>query len=293
MEQGSLRCDANVSVRPVGEASLGTKTEGKNLNSFRFLQKALDFEIVRQIEVMKSGGHVEQETLLWDEERQRTVVMRSKEEAHDYRYFAEPDLLSVVVSDSWLDELTQTIPELPDERRERFIQEFNLSHEEAFQLTQSRNFADFFEEAVTIFPKAKAISNWMMGELTRYLKRDTREISEAPVTPQQVADLVRLVDGGSISGKIAKQVFETVYETGDEVESIVAREGFRQISDESELEEVVGGIIEANPDKVQAYREGKKGLMGFFVGEVMKQTRGQANPTLLNRMFQIRLDSDE
>ena len=292
MEQGSLRCDANVSVRPVGAKTLGTKTEIKNLNSFRFLQKALDFEIDRQVGLLRSGQTVDQETRLWDEARERTIVMRSKEEAHDYRYFAEPDLLPVVVAESWLEELKGTIPELPEVRRERLVLECGLGHEEALFLTQTRPFADFFEEAVAVYPEAKAISNWMMGELTRYLNRDNLEIQNSSLRPGQLAELVRSIDAGEISGKIAKQVFEKVYETGEDPGAVIVREGFRQISDEGELEGIVAGIIEANPEKVDAYRAGKTGLMGFFVGEAMKKTRGQADPKVVNQMLRSRLELD-
>ena len=289
MEEGSLRCDANVSVRPEGVEELGTKTEIKNLNSFRFLQKALDFEIDRQIELLRNEGVVQQETRLWDEEEQKTTVMRSKEEAHDYRYFAEPDLLPVVISEEWLEKLKAEIPELPEQRRERFIQEYSLSQEEALLLTQTRQLADYFEKAVESWQQPKAIFNWMLGDLTHHLKQDNRDITQCSVQPEQLADLVRLIDEGEISGKMAKQVFEKLYKTGEDPRSIIAQEGLRQISDEDQLKSIVDGVIESNPEKVEAYQAGKTGLLGFFMGQVMKETQGQANPKMINEMLQARL----
>jgi len=291
MEEGSFRCDANVSIRPVGASELGTKTEIKNLNSFRFLQKALEYEIERQKEVIGEGGQVEQETRLWDEEGQKTLVMRSKEEAHDYRYFPEPDLLPVVVSEEWIEELKAQIPELPEARRLRFFKEYALTHEEALLLTQTRPFADFFETAVKTYDQPKAILNWMMGDLMGHLKKDNREIHECLVRPEHLANLVRLIDKGEISGKMAKQVFEKLYETGDDPQAIIAQEDLKQISDESQLAGIVDRILESNPDKVEAYQAGKAGLLGFFMGQVMKETRGQANPEMVSQMLEGKLRS--
>ena len=291
MEEGSFRCDANVSIRPLGSSELGTKTEIKNLNSFRFLQKALEYEIGRQKEVIGGGGQVEQKTLLWDEEGQKTLVMRSKEEAHDYRYFPEPDLLPVVVSEKWIEELKAQIPELPEKRRRRFVKEYALTHEEALLLTQTRQFAEYFETAVRTYNQPKAIFNWMMGELTRYLKKDNQGIHECLVKPEHLAKLIRLIDQGEISGKMAKQVFEKLYETGEDVEAIISQEDLRQISDEDQLTSIVNRVLESNPEKVEAYRAGKEGLLGFFMGQVMKETRGQANPQMVSQMLEGMLRS--
>jgi aspartyl-tRNA(Asn)/glutamyl-tRNA(Gln) amidotransferase subunit B len=290
MEEGSLRCDANVSVRPSGTTTFGTKTEIKNLNSFRFLRRALNYEIERQVAVLEGGGRVEQETRLWDEESQKTFVMRSKEEAHDYRYFPEPDLLPVVVPQEWLDELRASIPELPEARRARFVEDYQLDQEMALQLTHSIAAADYFERAVSDCPRPTSIAHWIVGDLTRDLKRDGREIQESPVSPEQLAALVGLVEDGTISGKIAKEVFSKVYLTGKDPKTIVAEEGHRQISDQGELEMVVGEVIASNPKEVETYRSGKHGLIGFFVGQVMKRTKGQANPKVVNEMLRKRLD---
>jgi aspartyl-tRNA(Asn)/glutamyl-tRNA(Gln) amidotransferase subunit B len=291
MEEGSLRCDANVSVRPAGAEALGTKAEIKNLNSFRFLQKALEFEIDRQIQLIRNGSEVRQETRLWDDEKQQTTVMRTKEEAHDYRYFAEPDLLPVVISQEWLEELKADIPELPEQRRERFMQQYPLTQEEALLLTQTRKLADYFETAVESYQQPKAIFNWMLGDLTYHLKQDNRDIAQCPVQPEQLAGLVRLIDEGEISGKMAKQVFERLYETGEDPGNIISQEGLRQISDEGQLQSIVERVIESNPEKVQAYQSGKTGLLGFFMGQVMKETKDQANPKMINEMLQAKLQS--
>ena len=291
MEEGSLRCDANVSVRPVGSSALGTKTEIKNLNSFRFLQKALEYEIERQSRVLRESGQVEQQTRLWDEEHQKTLVMRSKEEAHDYRYFPEPDLLPVVISEEWLEELRADIPELPEGRRQRFVKDYLLGHEEALLLTQTRHFADYFETTVKIYDQPKAIFNWMLGELTRHLKKENKEITHCPVEPEHLANLVRLIDQGGISGKIAKQVFEKMYESGEDPQTIISQEGLQQISDEDQLKSIVNQVLESNPEQVEAYRAGKEGLLGFFMGQVMKETRGQANPQLVSQMLEGQLRS--
>ncbi len=292
MEEGSLRCDANISVRPLGSSTMGTKTEIKNLNSFRFLKKALDYEIERQIRIVRQGKRIEQETRLWDETSQTTMTMRSKEEAHDYRYFPEPDLLPVVISQEWLDELRDEIPELPEARRQRFVTEFGLDNESALLLTQSRRFADYFEKALSHYRRPVALSHWMAGDLTRDLKLDNLDIKECPVSPEHLAALVKLVDEGTISGKMAKDVFSKMFESGDEPGEIVSREGLKQISSADQLTEIVTAVLEANPDKVTAYRNGKLGLIGFFVGQVMRETKGQANPKLVNQLLQERLGSE-
>jgi aspartyl-tRNA(Asn)/glutamyl-tRNA(Gln) amidotransferase subunit B len=220
------------------------------------------------------------------------MTMRSKEEAHDYRYFPEPDLLPVVISQEWLEELRNEIPELPEARRRRFVEEFELDDESAVLLTQSRGFADYFEKAVSNYPHPVALSNWMAGDLTRDLKRDNLDISECPVSPENLAALVKLVDEGKISGKIAKDVFSKMFETGDEPAQIISREGLKQISSADQLTGIVAAILEANPDKVREYRSGKVGLIGFFVGQVMRETKGQANPQMVNQLLRERLGSE-
>ena len=289
MEEGSLRCDANVSVRPAGASELGTKTEIKNVNSFRFLQKALDYEIQRQIDLIKQDGQVEQETRLWDEKREQTFAMRSKEEAHDYRYFPDPDLLPLVVSEEWLEELKEEIPELPEARRERFVKEYELDPEDAALITQTKPFADYFEDAVKVFPQPKSIFNWMVGDLTFYLKGDDLSIEDCRVRPRDLARMLQLVEEGTISGKMAKEVFEKMYRTGKDPDTIVSKEGLRQISDTGELEALIDRILESNQKQVEAYRGGKKGLLSFFVGQAMKETRGQANPKLVSQMLREKL----
>ncbi|GAB4232965.1 MAG: Asp-tRNA(Asn)/Glu-tRNA(Gln) amidotransferase subunit GatB [Acidobacteriota bacterium] len=290
MEEGSLRCDANVSVRPVGTERFGTKTEIKNLNSFRFLRRALEYEIQRQVELLESGGQVVQETRLWDESAQRTVPMRSKEEAHDYRYFPEPDLLPLVVDRGWLEELRASLPELPLAKRRRFQEQYGLEPAVADLLTQEKAFADFFEAAVEVYEQPIKIANWMIGDLTRDLKRDGRDIRDCPFQPAHLAALVRLVDEGVITGKQAKDVFAKMYESGEDPERIVEAAGLRQISSEADLAGHVERVIAENPDKVEAYRGGKKGLLGFFVGQVMRATQGQANPQVVNRLLLERLE---
>jgi aspartyl-tRNA(Asn)/glutamyl-tRNA(Gln) amidotransferase subunit B len=289
MEEGSLRCDANVSVRPRGQSRFGTKVEIKNLNSFRFLQKGLDYEIQRQIDLIKRGGVVRQETRLWNDEQGKTFAMRSKEEAHDYRYFPEPDLMPIHLAPPWLEEIRSEIPELPEERRQRLVNEYGLTDEDALQVCQTREFADYFEGAARIRRSPRSVLNWMMGDLTRYLKRDNREISNCPVSFESLARLVGMVEEGSISGKIAKEVFERMYSTGASPGDIVASQNLGQISDQSELEKVIEAVLAANQGQVKAFRSGKEGLLGFFVGQVMRETRGQANPQLVNDMLKSKL----
>ncbi len=291
MEEGSLRCDANISIRPVGEERFGTKTEIKNMNSIRFLGKALEYEIERQKALIASGGRVVQETRLWDEAEQATFSMRSKEEAHDYRYFPEPDLLPVVVSEEWFEELRNSIPEMPYQRRDRLAADYDLEPEVADLLTQTRSTADYFEEATRSGPPVK-VANWILGDLTRDLKRDGLEIVSSPVPPAHLGCLVELIEKGEITGKIAKDVFVKMYETGRDPVEIVEESGLKQISNSSELEVIVDRILAVNPDKVKQFQEGKVGLIGFFVGQVMRETRGQANPKLVNELLAERLKAE-
>jgi len=290
MEEGSLRCDANVSVRPAGSLALGTKTEVKNLNSFRFLQKALEYEIARQSEVLAEGGRVVQETRLWDAGAGRTVGMRSKEEAHDYRYFPEPDLPPVVVDAERLERLRAELPELPAARRARFAAAYGLSEYDATQLTQSRQTADYFEAVVRAGAAPKAAGNWIMGELARHLKGAGLDIGRSPVAPERLAGLIALIEKGAISGTIAKGVFEKMFASGQSAEDIVAAEGLAQLDDEAALLAIVDSVVAAEPDAVAQYRAGKAATFGFLVGRVMKAAAGKANPRRVNDLLRRRLE---
>jgi aspartyl-tRNA(Asn)/glutamyl-tRNA(Gln) amidotransferase subunit B len=291
MEEGSLRCDANVSVRPVGEHKLGTKTELKNLNSFRFLQKALEYEIARQISVLKSGGVITQETRLWNTAEQKTVSMRSKEEAHDYRYFPEPDLPPLAVSEGWQAEIRAGMPELPEAKRQRFCTQYRIPDYDAAVLTTSRALADFFEQTVSLGANAKAASNWIMGDLLRDLKEFNKEIQSSPVEPRGIADLVQLIDSGEISGKMAKDVFEIMFREEKSPQTVIEEKGLKQITGTAEIEKVIHEVLASNQKTLEQYRGGKKTTFGFFVGQVMKATKGQANPGLVNELLKKILDS--
>lgn len=287
MQEGSFRCDANISLRPVGQKEFGTRCELKNMNSFRNVQLALEYEVRRQRDILLEGGQVMQQTLLWDPDRGRTEPMRGKEEAHDYRYFPDPDLVPVVVDDDWIERVREELPELPDSRRQRFIDGIGLSDYDATILTASRELADYFETALDTYQNAKKLANFIGTELLRDFGPE--RISECPVKPQQLAKLLGMIDEGTISGKIAKTVFGEMLTSGDEPESIVKAKGLVQMSDETELVTLVREILAANPDQVQQFREGKSKVMGFFVGQLMKKTKGQANPQLANKLFQQEL----
>ena len=291
MEEGSLRCDANVSIRKAGAATLGTKAEVKNLNSFRFLQKALEYEIDRQIDVLQAGGRIVQETRLWDSAAGVTVSMRSKEEAHDYRYFPEPDLPPVVVTEPGVAAIRAAMPELPDARRRRFAAAFGLSEYDAAQLTQSRTTAEFFERMLAAGAPPKAASNWIMGELARALKARGRDLSDPPLAPERLAGLIALIDSGKISGAIAKDVFEKMLETGRSADDIVAAEGLTQIDDEREIAALVARVIGDNADAVAQYRGGRAATFGFLVGQAMKAAGGKANPKRINELLRRALDA--
>ena len=291
MEEGSLRCDANVSVRPAGAQKLGTKAEVKNLNSFRFLQKALEHEIARQIEVVSEGGHVVQETRLWDAAAGRTMSMRSKEEAHDYRYFPEPDLPPVIVGAERVQRIRQSMPELPDARRRRLTTQYALPEYDAGQLTQTRALADYFESAVAAGAPAKLASNWIMGELARKLKDAGRGVEAAPVTADRLAALIALVDKGTISGSMAKDVFEKMFASGRSAAAIVAAEGLAQIDDESQIVGMIADVLSRNADAVAQYRGGKTATFGFLVGQVMKAAAGKANPRRVNELLRRALET--
>jgi len=290
MEEGSLRCDANVSVRPVGTTTFGTKAEVKNLNSFRYVQKALDYEIERQTELVAGGGRVEQETRLWDVAAGRTVSMRSKEEAHDYRYFPEPDLPPLEVDAAWVEEIKGALAELPESRRRRFVTQYALPEYDAGVLTQSPALADFFEATAALVDSPKSASNWVMGELTRKMNEIGITAEALPLTPAALAGLIRLVDSGTISGPIAKDVFEKMYESGRAADEIVATEGLARIDDAGAIEAHISDVLRANQKAVTQYREGKQQTFGFLVGQVIKATGGKANPTLVKDLLKKTLD---
>ncbi len=284
LEQGSLRCDANVSVRPVGSQEYGVKTEIKNINSFRFVEKALEYEIKRQIKLINSGEKIIQETRLWDSVTGTTQSMRSKEEAHDYRYFPEPDLAPVVVSSDWIEKIKENMPELPDAKIERFIKEYGLPVYDAENLTEEKSLSEWFEEAVRLGGKPKEIANWIMVELLRVLNEENKDITECNFKPSQLVELVNLVDKGIINRNIAKEVFEEIYKTGKSAELIVKEKGLTQISDDSLIIEAIKEVVEKNPKEVDRFRKGEEKLIGFFVGQVMKLTKGKANPKLVNEL---------
>ncbi|MBI4682606.1 MAG: Asp-tRNA(Asn)/Glu-tRNA(Gln) amidotransferase subunit GatB [Nitrospirae bacterium] len=289
MEEGSLRCDANVSVRPAGQQELGTKAEIKNMNSFRFIEKALEYEIKRQIKVLKESGRIIQETRLWDSNRGVTESMRSKEEAHDYRYFPEPDLMPVEFEQSWIDEIKTSICELPDIKRARYVKEFNLPEQDAGLLTSEKAVAEWFEEAVKSGGAPKSVGNWMMGDLMKLLNEENRQIEECMLKPKQLVDMLSLIDKGVISGKIAKTVFEEMYKTGRDAGVIVKEKGLVQVSDESEIEKAVDDVLANSPNEVERFKAGDAKLMGFFVGQIMKATKGKANPKIVNELLRKKL----
>ncbi len=289
MEEGSFRCDANISIRPKGAERLGTRSELKNLNSFKHVEKALYYEINRQKEIIIDGGRVVQETRLWNPDKNITTSMRSKEEAHDYRYFPDPDLLPLVVDNEWIDALKKTLPELPDRKKNRFISEFNLPSSDAEIMSSSRELADYFEECIKEFPKPKQVSNWIMGELLGLLNAEGKTIDRSPISSSNLARLLKLIDKGIISGKIAKTVFEDMANTGRHPEEIVEKKGLVQVTDVSAIEEVVSQILADNLKEVEGYRKGKKKLIGFFVGQVMKETKGKANPKIVNEILKDKL----
>jgi len=291
MEEGSLRCDANVSVRPGGSKEFGTKVEVKNLNSFRYLQKALEYEIERHIGVLESGGRIAQETRLWNQAEGRTVSMRSKEKAHDYRYFPEPDLLPVHVSPAWRDEIRRTLPELPEAKRARFVSSFGITPYDAEVLTNTQALANYFEHVVKAGAPGKAAANWMQTELLRSLKDSGKEIGASPVSPATLAELVKLVESAKITGAIGKKVFATMFESGRTAPEIVAAEGLSAHVSDSAIEQAAQEVIAKNPENVAKFKSGNEGVFKFFVGQVMKATRGQANPQAVNDILRKLLSS--
>ncbi|MEJ2111310.1 MAG: Asp-tRNA(Asn)/Glu-tRNA(Gln) amidotransferase subunit GatB, partial [Acidobacteriota bacterium] len=289
MEEGSLRCDANVSIREKGVEQFGTKVEIKNLNSFRFLQKALDYEIERQKRLQTDGEIIVQETRLWDESGGRTFPMRSKEEAHDYRYFPEPDLMPVKLDPEWVERIQGELPELPGPKMKRMMDAYELSVDDALFLTGSYSISDFFEECARISGNPKASANWIMGDLAYNLKNSGKDIADCPITARQLSSLIQAIDSGEISGKIGKTVFEEMFRTAEEPARIIERMGLVQVSDEASLEPLIARIVEANPSQVEQFRAGKTKVIGFFVGQVMKETKGQANPKVVNALLQKKL----
>ncbi len=292
MQEGSLRCDANVSVRPIGETKLGTRVEIKNLNSFRSLERAIEYEAKRQIEAIEDGEELFQETRTWDEEKQVTRSMRKKEEANDYRYFPDPDLLPVRISPEWIERIHREMPELPEQAQKRLVENFGLSEYDAGILTSTPEFLAFFDESSKLYADAKAIANWMMGELSRLLNNANLEINNSKISPQNLTNLLKLIDQSVISVTMAKNVFEEMFATGGQPEDIVKEKGLAQISDEDTLTRVIDEIVSGNPKVVEDYKQGKEKALGFFVGQVMKATKGQANPAVVNKLLKERLSRE-
>ena len=289
MEEGSFRCDANVSVRKRGEQALGTRAELKNLNSFRYIERALDYETIRQIELLESGGEVVQETRLFSPSEEITYSMRGKEEAHDYRYFPDPDLVPLLVDEGWVETIRADLPELPVEKMERFIGQYGLPRYDVEILAGDRSLADYFEEAVAHFPEPKTVSNWVMSELLREMKEGGVSAKDAPLGPKHLGELLQLIKDGTISGKMGKDIFPEIYRLGDSPKRYIEEKGLVQISDESALESTIEKIVARHPKEVEEFKAGKEKLLGFFVGQVMKETKGKANPKLLNELLLKRI----
>jgi len=290
LEEGSFRCDANVSLMPVGSSVFGTRAELKNINSFKFIKQAIEYEMERQAEILDEGGRIIQETRLFDPSTGTTRSMRGKEEAHDYRYFPDPDLVPVIVSNEWIEKVRATLPELPEAKRTRLTTELGLPEYDAEVLASSRELANYFEETVALFAQPKTVSNWVMGEVTRALNEDGKTISDCPVSPAQLADLLKLIEKGTISGKIAKTVFDEMYKTGKEPAAIVQEKGLVQVSDTGAIEAMIDEVLQKNPGQVDEYRGGKETLFGFFVGQVMRASKGKANPALVNELLLKKLN---
>lgn len=285
MEEGSLRCDANVSLRPYGQEEFGTKTELKNMNSFRGVQRGLEYEVDRQTEVLEDGDKVIQETRRWDEAQGRTIVMRTKEEAHDYRYFPDPDLVELHIDEAWQERVRATIPELPDARQARYTADYSLSSYDAGVITSSKKLADLFDESLNYTQDAKAVANWIMGDLLGYLNQNSKEIDEVKLTGQGLGEMIGLLEKGTINNKIAKTVFKEMLETGKSPQAIVEEKGLVQISDTGAIKEIVEKVVAANPQSVEDFRAGKDKAIGFLVGQVMKESKGKANPGLVNELL--------
>lgn len=290
MQEGSFRCDANVSVRPLGQEKLGTRAEIKNLNSFRFIERAIKFEVERQIEILEDGGKITQETRLYDADKDETRAMRSKEEANDYRYFPDPDLLPVVLDSAYIEKVRSTLPELPDQKKARFIREYDLKVYDAALLTASRELADYYEALVGYSGgEAKLAANWVISELGGALNRENKEIHASPISAEILGGLLKRIVDNTISGKIAKEVFEAIWQGEGSADAIIENRGLKQITDSSALETIVDAILASNPEQIEQFRAGKDKVLGFFVGQIMKATQGKANPSQVNRILKEKL----
>jgi aspartyl-tRNA(Asn)/glutamyl-tRNA(Gln) amidotransferase subunit B len=293
MQEGSFRCDANVSIRPVGQVELGTRTELKNINSFRFLERAINFEIERQIDLVEGGGQVTLETRLYDADKNETRSMRSKEEANDYRYFPDPDLLPVEVTLDDIERIRRSLPELPEQKRSRYIDKLDLSDYNAELLTSSREIAEYFEQALAQAPAhAKQLANWILGDLSGALNKSSLEIQDSPVSAEMLSGLILRIVDNTISGKIAKQVFDAMWTGEGDADAIIDARGLRQITDSTAIESLIDEVIAANPEQVEQFRAGKEKVLGFFVGQIMKQSKGKANPGQVNQMLLDKLKND-
>lgn len=289
MEEGSLRCDANISLRPAGQKELGTKTELKNMNSFRNVQRALEHEIERQTHLLQNGKAIVQGSRLWDAAKNETVSMREKEEAHDYRYFPEPDLPPVAVDQDWINRIEKTLPELPAAKRERFVSQYGIPEYDAGVLTASRSVAGYYERCVSLAGNPKIVSNWVMGDVLRVLKEKNMAVEQFSVTPECLASMIGMISSGTISGAIAKTVFEEMSATGKDPRAIVEEKGLAQVSDEKAIEEMVDAVLASHPGELETYKKGKETLFGFFVGQAMKAAKGKANPSLINKILKEKL----
>ncbi|HET9575962.1 MAG TPA: Asp-tRNA(Asn)/Glu-tRNA(Gln) amidotransferase subunit GatB [Nitrospira sp.] len=289
MEEGSFRCEPNLSLRPLGQKEFGTKVELKNINSFKFVKDAVEYEIKRQTKVLSEGGTIQQETRLWNLDRGETAVMRSKEEAHDYRYFPDPDLVPLKLEKEWVEECRKGLPELPAMRAARFVSDYGLPEYDAAVLTASRGMADYFEAGVKVFNQPKTVSNWVMGELTRELNNSGTDVSASPVSPERLAGLLQMVDRGTVSLKAAREIFPELYSSGKTPEQIVQEKGLTQVSDEGALEKIIDDVLVKNPAQVAQFKEGKQQVLGFLVGQVMKASGGKANPGKVNDLLKKKL----
>ncbi|WP_392455884.1 Asp-tRNA(Asn)/Glu-tRNA(Gln) amidotransferase subunit GatB [Chryseomicrobium aureum] len=285
MEEGSLRCDANISLRPYGQEKFGTKAELKNLNSFSYVKKGLEHEQIRQAEVLKNGGEILQETRRYDESTGKTILMRVKEGADDYRYFPEPDLVKIVIDDAWMDRVRSELPELPDARQARYVNELGLTEYDARVMTLTKEMSDFFEETISLGADTKLSTNWLMGDVSAYLNAEQKELKDTKLTPQGLAGMVKLIEDGTISSKIAKKVFKEMVENGGTADEIVKAKGLVQISDEDALRDIVTQTLDANPQSIEDFKNGKDRAIGFLVGQIMKATKGQANPPMVNKLL--------
>ncbi|MHB8930146.1 MAG: Asp-tRNA(Asn)/Glu-tRNA(Gln) amidotransferase subunit GatB [Melioribacteraceae bacterium] len=291
MEEGSLRCDANISIRLKGETKLGTKTEVKNMNSFRNVQKAIEFEIERQIDILEEGGRIVQETLLWNADQNKVLPMRSKEEAHDYRYFPDPDLMPVIVDQKWKAEISKMMPELPEKRRDRFIEQYSLPRYDADILTSSRDLADYYEKVLMVTDDYKSASNWVMTDVLKIINDRKITVAQFPVSAENLGKLIKMINENIISGKIAKEIFPEMLKTNQDPNEIVKEKNLIQITNTSEIEKAIDKILSANPKQVEEFLSGKDKVLGFFVGQIMKETKGKANPGIVNELLKSKLES--